>query len=123
MTGIEKIAWNAEAEAALLPALLEDMPEIRSQVGRGICELWQVSAPGRGYVVTRLEDYEAAPRELCIVAGAGEGYRATLPALVEIAANNGAARVRIHTHRPGVCRWLEALEFEELERVYVKKIQ
>lgn len=119
---IVKVPWTAEAEQALQPALLEDTAEIASQVKRGICELWRVDAPGEGYVVTRLESYEAAQPQLCIVGGAGSGYVQTLPGFKEIARRNGAESVRVHTHRKGVCRWLENLGFTESERVYVSKV-
>lgn len=119
---IQRSPWCADARDALAPALLEDLDEIETEVQSGVCELWRVHEPGDGWVVTRFEVYPAAPSELCIVAGAGRGYVDTLPHFVEIARKMGAGAVRVHTHRPGVCRWLERLGFTERERVYESQI-
>ena len=110
----EKIAWNSEADNALLSALGNDLCQIKKEVAEGSCELWRYD--DGGYCVTRLEVTQSG-KELVIVGSGVKNGAQKLREWVKLANSNGWT-VRIHSKRLGMAKFLERQGFGKLETVY-----
>ena len=110
----EKVAWSDQAEKALARALGADMPEIRSQVKSGVCELWRYL--DGGYLVTRLEVCQTGT-ELVIVASGVKSGAEKLRWWLDLAKVRGWT-VRVHSSRPGMQPFLKKAGFATAETVY-----
>ncbi len=100
--------------ATLAPALGEDAEAIAADVAAGHARVARYLDGSR--IVLRLERDTLGRAELVIVAGAGEGCREKVAALVEQARRHGWT-LRAHATRPGIARMFEGLGFHETERV------
>lgn len=116
---ITRAPWSDQAARQLADVLGDDLVIVADEVERGLAELW--TEPGGGYLVTRVERY-LPYAELVLVAGAGRDYLAFVSAFIERARQAGIDRVRVHTDRPGVRRWLDRLGFDQTETVHVLRL-
>lgn len=114
MIRLEPHDWNDEAGAELAPALGADIEIVREQVQTGDARLYRVQ--GYGWIVLRVERAGTGP-ELVLVAGAGQGLRDVVPALVRLARDNGCNSVRAHVERPGMIRLMAGCGFEAVHTV------
>lgn len=108
-------ALTAEDSAILAPALGDDAEEVAADVAAGAARVVRYRDGSRA--VLRLEVTPTGRRELVLVAGAGQGYRDKVAALVAEADRQGWS-LRAHTSRPGIGRLLAGLGFTETERIY-----
>ncbi len=115
MITLARIGWNDAVERALAPVLFEDLPLIRREVEAGVSELWAVR--DHGLMVTRVEDY-GVRRELVVIAAVGRGGHEVMPALQAMMRPNRIDRLRVHSHRPAMGRYLRRHGFREVSRVY-----
>lgn len=104
-------------EPALKTILKDDMSAIKKEVESGISELWEVA--GCGYTVTRIEpDEMGKPFELVFVAGIGKNAKAVINHFRNLAKPMGIKKMRIHSVRKGMGRYLKPLGFGDVETVY-----
>lgn len=95
----EKIKWNDQAAAALLPVMGNDAPVLRSEVQAGRSELHRID--GNSYMITRLEgDRLIVP---CFI---GENLKQVAAAIYAAAKKVGCRSIQFHTERPGLQRLL-----------------
>lgn len=118
MVQVKKIEWSKEVEPELLTVLGEDLPEIRNQVKNGVCELWEII--GQGLTITRIEaDKTGNPYEIVFVAGIGKDAKEVIEYFSQLAKKQlGVKKMRIHSKRKGMERYLKPLGFEFSESIY-----
>lgn len=114
---VKKINWFNHLDAVMIAALGDDLEFIKNEIQSGICELWEVV--GKGYLITRIEPDESnQPFELVFVAAVGRNMQAVIPYFQELARPKGVKKMRIHSKRPGMGRYLKEFGFEQAEVVY-----
>lgn len=118
MVEAQEIAWREALEPELIPVLNDDLPAIREEVKKGISQLWQVV--GRGLVITRIEqDSLGQPDELVFIAGIGKDAKPVIKHFSKLAfLNFGVKKMRIHSQRKGMEKYLSSLGFDYSETVY-----
>jgi hypothetical protein len=114
----QEIAWTKELEPELIPVLNDDLPAIREEVKKGISQLWRVD--GRGLVITRIEENALGqPDELVFIAGIGKDAKPVIKHFAFLVNYNfGVKKMRIHSQRQGMERYLSSLGFGYSETVY-----
>lgn len=114
---VKKITWFPRLDAVMEAALGDDLEFIKNEIKTGVCELWEVV--GKGYLITRIEpDQSKQPYELVFVAAVGKNMQAAIPYFQELARPLGVQKMRIHSKRPGMGRYLKSFGFEQAEVVY-----
>lgn len=114
---IKKIEWRKSLEPVLKRVLNDDLPQIREEVKSGISELWDIEE--YGYTITRIEpNKNGLPYELVFVAGIGENAKEVIKHFQAIAKTMNIKKMRIHSTRPGMGRYLKSLNFETEEIIY-----
>ncbi len=109
---MKRIDWNHEAQEGLRVSAGDDLEFIKSEVERGISELYQCG--NDGFVVTR---YESEFNELVLVLGEGEHFHKWIPVIEEFAKRKGAKTIRTHIKREGLKRWYESRGWSQSEIV------
>lgn len=115
-----KVSWYDALNGYLAKVLGDDLAEIRRQVKAGVCELWQI--PGHGVTITRKEYQDGQPSEFVFVAGRGQEARDVIRHFEPIAKAEGFKKLRIHSERVGMGRYLAEVDFYLTEAIYKKDI-
>lgn len=98
-----QLEWTPRLAAAISRAASPDGKAVNSEIVTGRAQAWEIE--GRGVMVTRLELHDTGP-ELVVVAGEGRAAAPVMCTIPAIARANGARRIRLHSYRRGMRRWL-----------------
>lgn len=115
MIGARRVEWSEQAENVLAPALLNDAEYIKQEVKTGVSALYEL--PGRGYFVTRLEQFDD-DRELVIVACSGVRMYPVMLYAKKIVDAGEVDSVRLHTRNRRLQNIMPFYDFTERERVF-----
>lgn len=121
---IERRDWSqlAEVELAEAAGSSADLAAVRAEVLQGKAQLWQISGPSRGWMVTRVEQDCAGQLELVIVLGAGRNCRPVIEWAEGLALSHGIMQLRTHITRAGLQRIYEKKGWEPEQLVMRKRL-
>ena len=113
----KKINWRWWLDIELSEVLGEDLEQIKKEVEQDICQLYMIK--NHGLLIVRRE-FENS--EFVFVAGTGKNAISVIKHFREIAKKEGFKKMRIHSKRKGMGRYLKQVGFVEVENRGYEKV-
>lgn len=113
MISLTRQQWTAATAGQLRAVLFGAENQLKSEVEKGISELWQLGGDASGLVITRVE--QSNPVEFVIVAGVGSGLGPFLKHCMAVCNRQGWI-LRLHTRKRAMVRACERLGMSVSER-------
>jgi len=95
----------------------DDLEQIKKEVQQGICDLYKIK--NHGLLIVRREHLT---KEFVFVAGLGKNAKEVIKHFKTIAKSEGFKKMRIHSRRKGMARYLKTVGFCEVENRVNEKV-
>ncbi|MBX2809760.1 MAG: hypothetical protein KTR20_14135 [Cellvibrionaceae bacterium] len=114
--------WLERATVGLNETLHDDLPLLKTQVNRGIAQLWEIETDkGTSWMISRVEIINGK-RELVICCYQGCDVKTVTRVIYRCAQVQGFDSIRYHTQRQGLNRLVVDLGFTPYETIYRKTL-